>query len=366
MVCEISVIKRRIQMYVNKINNLKELLDYNNKKDRLLEINSLLELSKVWQDPSLIINLSREKSILVSSISSISEIESNLHAVIDILKLSINENNLNLLCDVISELNVLDNAISVLELNSIFSKKDDHFNCYLDIQSGSGGTESQDWANMLLRMYLKWAEYKKFNTEIVDRTYGEIVGIKSATVKIQGPFSFGWFRTETGIHRLVRKSPFNSNNQRHTSFSSIFVYPDIDDSINIKINFCDLRIDVYRASGAGGQHINKTESAVRITHVPSGIVTQSQSSRSQHKNKDQAFKQLKAKLYEVTMSKKNNEKKILESKKSDIGWGNQIRSYILDDSRVKDLRTGIEVHDVQSVLDGDLDLFVESSLKRGL
>lgn len=248
----------------------------------------------------------------------------------------------------------------------MFSGDYDSADCYLDIQSGSGGTEAQDWAEMLLRMYLRWAESKGFTTEVMEVSDGDVAGIKSATIKVSGDYAYGWLRTETGVHRLVRKSPFDSGNRRHTSFASVFVYPEIDDNIDIDINPADLRIDVYRASGAGGQHVNKTESAVRITHIPTGIVTQCQNNRSQHSNKDQAMKQLKAKLYELEMQKKNAEKQQMEENKSDIGWGSQIRSYVLDDSRIKDLRTGVETRNTQAVLDGDLDQFIEESLKAGL
>ncbi len=248
----------------------------------------------------------------------------------------------------------------------MFSGDYDSADCYLDIQSGSGGTEAQDWAEMLLRMYLRWAESKGFTTEVMEVSDGDVAGIKSATIKVSGDYAYGWLRTETGVHRLVRKSPFDSGNRRHTSFASVFVYPEIDDNIDIDINPTDLRIDVYRASGAGGQHVNRTESAVRITHIPTGIVTQCQNNRSQHSNKDQAMKQLKAKLYELEMQKKNAEKQQMEDNKSDIGWGSQIRSYVLDDSRIKDLRTGVETRNTQAVLDGDLDQFIEESLKAGL
>ncbi|AJA43922.1 peptide chain release factor 2 [Frischella perrara] len=248
----------------------------------------------------------------------------------------------------------------------MFSGDYDSADCYLDIQSGSGGTEAQDWAEMLLRMYLRWAEAKGFSTEVMEVSDGDVAGIKSATIRVAGDYAFGWLRTETGVHRLVRKSPFDSGNRRHTSFASVFVYPEIDDNIDIDINPADLRIDVYRASGAGGQHVNRTESAVRITHIPTGIVTQCQNNRSQHSNKDQAMKQLKAKLYELEMQKKNAERQQMEDNKSDIGWGSQIRSYVLDDSRIKDLRTGVETRNTQAVLDGDLDQFIEESLKAGL
>ncbi len=248
----------------------------------------------------------------------------------------------------------------------MFSGENDANDCYLDLQAGSGGTEAQDWTEMLLRMYLRWAESKGFKTELIEVSDGDVAGIKSATVRISGEYAYGWLRTETGIHRLVRKSPFDSNNRRHTSFSAAFVYPEINDNIDIDINPADLRIDVYRASGAGGQHINKTESAVRITHIPSGVVVQCQNDRSQHKNKDQAMKQLRAKLYELEMKKKNAEKQAMEDAKSDIGWGSQIRSYVLDDARIKDLRTGVENRNTQAVLDGALDPFIEASLKAGL
>ena len=248
----------------------------------------------------------------------------------------------------------------------MFSGPNDSNDCYVDIQSGSGGTEAQDWANMLLRMYLRWGEEHGFKTELIEVSDGDVAGIKSATIRFGGEYAFGWLRTETGVHRLVRKSPFDSGNRRHTSFASAFVYHEIDDDIDIEINPADLRIDTYRASGAGGQHVNRTDSAVRITHLPTNIVVQCQNDRSQHKNKDQAFKQLKAKLYEFELQKQNAEKQALEDSKSDIGWGSQIRSYVLDDSRIKDLRTGVENRNTQAVLDGDLDKFIEASLKSGL
>jgi len=248
----------------------------------------------------------------------------------------------------------------------MFSGEMDPNNAFLDIQAGSGGTEAQDWAEMLLRMYLRWGERKGFTTELVEVSPGEVAGIKSATVKFEGDYAFGWLRTETGVHRLVRKSPFDSGNRRHTSFSSVFVSPEVDDNIDIDINPADLRVDVYRASGAGGQHVNRTESAVRITHNPTGIVVQCQSDRSQHKNRDTAMKQLKSKLYELEMMKRSAEQQALEQTKSDIGWGSQIRSYVLDQSRIKDLRTGVETGNPQAVLDGDLDFFIEASLKGGL
>ncbi len=256
--------------------------------------------------------------------------------------------------------------LEVLEFRRMFAGEMDPNNAYVDIQAGSGGTEAQDWASILLRMYLRWGERRGFKTELMEVSDGEVAGIKSATIKFGGEYAFGWLRTETGVHRLVRKSPFDSGNRRHTSFASVFVSPEIDDSVEIDINPADLRIDVYRASGAGGQHVNRTESAVRITHNPSGIVVQCQNDRSQHKNKDQAMKQLKAKLYELEMQKRSADQQALEETKSDIGWGSQIRSYVLDQSRIKDLRTSVESSNTQAVLDGDLDEFIEASLKSGL
>ena len=268
--------------------------------------------------------------------------------------------------EAVAEADQLEAKLVDLEFRRMFSGQHDGSDCYIDIQSGSGGTEAQDWANMLLRMYLRWGDAHGYKPELIELSDGDVAGIKSATVKFTGEYAFGWLRTETGVHRLVRKSPFDSGGRRHTSFCSVFVYPEIDDDIEIDINPADLRIDVYRASGAGGQHVNRTESAVRITHVPTGVVVQCQNDRSQHKNKDQCMKQLKAKLYELEIQKQNAEKQALEETKSDIGWGSQIRSYVLDDSRIKDLRTGVETRNTQSVLDGDLDKFIEASLKSGL
>ena len=256
--------------------------------------------------------------------------------------------------------------LAKLEFQRMFSGKMDANNAFLDIQAGSGGTEAQDWASMLLRMYLRWGEQRGFDTELIEVSDGDVAGIKSATIKYTGEYAYGWLRTETGVHRLVRKSPFDSGNRRHTSFASVFVSPEVDDNIEIEINPADLRVDTYRASGAGGQHINKTDSAIRITHAPSGIVVQCQNQRSQHQNRDNAMKQLKAKLYEMEMQKKNADKQALEDNKSDIGWGSQIRSYVLDQSRIKDLRTNVETSNTQAVLDGDIDQFIEASLKSGL
>ncbi len=267
---------------------------------------------------------------------------------------------------VLSDLDTQEKILADLEFQRMFSGQLDMNNAFLDIQSGSGGTEAQDWAEMLLRMYLRWGERKGFKTELMEASDGEVAGIKSATIKYTGEYAFGLLRTETGVHRLVRKSPFDSGSRRHTSFASVFVYPEVDDNIEIEINMSDVRIDTYRASGAGGQHVNKTDSAVRLTHIPSGIVVQCQNQRSQHQNKDNAMNQLRAKLYEMEMLKQNEDKQAMEDSKTDIGWGSQIRSYVLDQSRIKDLRTNVETSNTQAVLDGDIDKFIEASLKSGL
>ncbi len=268
--------------------------------------------------------------------------------------------------EVASDLETLEKKLAGLEFRRMFSGEMDAKNAFLDIQAGSGGTEAQDWAEMLLRMYLRWGERRGFATELIEVSPGEVAGIKSATIRVEGEYAYGWLRTETGVHRLVRKSPFDSGNRRHTSFAAVFVSPEVEDDIDIDINPADLKVDTYRASGAGGQHVNRTDSAIRITHMPSGIVVQCQSDRSQHKNRSTAMKQLKAKLYELEMQKRTEQQQALEDSKSDIGWGSQIRSYVLDQSRIKDLRTGVETGNTQAVLDGDLDEFIEASLKSGI
>lgn len=292
--------------------------------------------------------------------------DNGLEDVEGLLELAIEENDQETFNDANTELIELEARLEELEFRRMFSGQNDESDCYLDVQSGSGGTEAQDWANMVLRMFLRWGEAHDFKPELIEVSDGDVAGIKSATIKFTGEYAFGWLRTETGVHRLVRKSPFDSSGKRHTSFCSVFVYPEVDDSIEIDINPADLRIDTYRASGAGGQHVNKTESAIRITHLPTNTVVQCQNDRSQHKNRDSAMKQLKAKLYELEMLKQNADKQAAEDAKSDIGWGSQIRSYVLDDSRIKDLRTGVENRNTQAVLDGDLDRFIEASLKSGL
>lgn len=284
----------------------------------------------------------------------------------ELLELMIEEGDAASAASVARDVEWVEQQVADLEFRRMFSGEMDSHNAYLDIQSGSGGTEAQDWANMLLRMYLRWGERRGFKTELMEVSAGEVAGIKSATVRVEGPYAFGWLRTEAGVHRLVRKSPFDSGNRRHTSFAAVFVSPEVDDDIEIEINPADLKVDTYRSSGAGGQHVNKTDSAVRITHIPTGTVVACQNERSQHKNRSTAMKQLKAKLYELEMQKRRAEQQKLEDSKADIGWGSQIRSYVLDQSRIKDLRTGVEKGDTQSVLDGDLDDFIEASLKQGL
>ena len=334
-----------------------------NKKIRLNEIDKKLSQEEVWSNLELSQKLSKEKTSLEKIIKSFDDVSRKLSDSILLLEVSIEENDDSSLNDILSERNEIMVALEEFEFSKMFSNKMDSASAYVEIQSGSGGTEAQDWAEMLLRMYTKWAESRSFSAELVEISHGDIAGIKSASLYVNGDHAYGWLRTETGIHRLVRKSPFDSGNRRHTSFASVFISPEIDDSIEININKADLRIDTYRASGAGGQHVNKTDSAVRLTHIPTGAVAQSQSDRSQHKNKENALKQLKSKLYELELQKQNEEQKILEDSKSDIGWGSQIRSYVLDQSRIKDLRTNYETGNTTAVLNGDLDDFMKSSLK---
>jgi peptide chain release factor 2 len=310
--------------------------------------------------------LGQERSSLERVVLTLDELQNGLDDADGLLEMAMEEGDEATVDAVVGDLEGFEKKVSGLEFQRMFSGEMDASNAFLDIQAGSGGTEAQDWAEMLLRMYLRWGERHGFKSEMMEVSSGEVAGIKSATVRFEGPYAFGWLRTEIGVHRLVRKSPFDSGNRRHTSFAAVFVSPEIDDSIEVEINPADLRIDVYRASGAGGQHVNRTESAVRITHLPTNSVVQCQNDRSQHKNKDQAMKQLKAKLYELEVQKRNASQKVVEEGKSDIGWGSQIRSYVLDQSRIKDLRTGIETGNTQAVLDGSLDQFIEASLKSGL
>jgi len=332
----------------------------------LTEVELELGESKIWETPEKAQALGRERSSLEMVVNTIDQLDSGIADSRELLDMAVDEDDESMVTDVQAELDRLDKHLGVLEFRRMFSGETDPNNAYLDIQSGSGGTEAQDWAEMVLRMYLRWGEAKGFKVTLEEVSAGDVAGIKSATIYFEGEYAFGWLRTETGVHRLVRKSPFDSGNRRHTSFCSVFVSPEIDDNIEIDINPADLRIDTYRASGAGGQHVNKTDSAVRITHIPTNIVVQCQNERSQHANRDKAYKMLRAKMYEHEMQKRNAEKQVLEDSKSDIGWGSQIRSYVLDDSRVKDLRTSVQTSNTQAVLDGDLDQFIVESLKAGL
>ncbi len=340
--------------------------DYDAKRERLTEVQRELEQPDVWDDPQRAQELGRERARLENEVDVIDAVASGVTDASELLELAEEEGDSETIESVIGDIDSIRRRLEELEFRRMFSGEMDVASAFIDIQAGSGGTEAQDWANMLLRMYLRWGESHGFKTDIMEVSSGEVAGIKSATVKFEGDYAYGYLRTESGVHRLVRKSPFDSGNRRHTSFASIFVYPEVDESVDIDINPADLRIDTYRASGAGGQHVNKTDSAVRITHLPTSIVVQCQSDRSQHKNKATAMNLLKARLYEAEMQKRREAQQKLEDAKSDIGWGSQIRSYVLDQSRIKDLRTNVETGNTQAVLDGDIDIFIEASLKRGL
>ena len=342
------------------------IFDYDLKKERLEEVLRELEDPAIWNDQSRAQAMAKEKGALENIVDVLDGLNLQLEDAQALLELAVEAGDESLLIDVNKELDTADADISKLEFRRMFSNEMDPNNCFVDIQSGSGGTEAQDWAAMLLRMYLRWIERHGFKAEIMEESGGDVAGLKSATIRVEGDYAFGWLRTETGVHRLVRKSPFDSGNRRHTSFSAVFVSPEVDDDIEIDINPSDVRTDTYRASGAGGQHINKTDSAVRLTHVPTGTVVACQNERSQHANRDRAWKLLRAKLYELEIQKRSDAQQALEATKSDIGWGSQIRSYVLDDSRIKDLRTGVENSNTGAVLDGDLDKFIEASLKMGL
>ncbi|MDF3055698.1 MAG: peptide chain release factor 2 [Gammaproteobacteria bacterium] len=325
-----------------------------------------IEDPNLWANPEEAQKLGKEKVALEGIVLSFNQLEQALVDAQEMMSLVALENDATTFVDVVKDIDGLEKQLAALEFARMFSGEMDAHNAFVEVQAGSGGTEAQDWAEMLLRMYLRWADKHDFKAQILELSTGDVAGIKGATVQVSGPYAFGWLRTETGVHRLVRKSPFDSGNRRHTSFASIFVSPEIDDDIEIDINPADLKIDTYRSSGAGGQHVNTTDSAVRITHQPTGIVVQCQNERSQHKNKAQALKQLRAKLYEIEIQKKTADQQSLEASKADISWGSQIRSYVLDQSRIKDLRTGLEKTNTQAVLDGDLDAFIEASLKQGV
>ena len=342
------------------------VFDVTSKEQRLDKISDELSKEEVWSDLDLSQKLSKEKASIEKSLNFFQNTETQVADNFSLLEMAIDESDNETVKEIEGEVAQLQKDVEELEFSRMFTNKMDPNNAYIDIQSGSGGTEAQDWAEMLLRMYSKWAESRDFNVQVTDISPGDIAGIKSASILVEGEYAYGWLRTETGVHRLVRKSPFDSGNRRHTSFASVFISPEIDDSIEIELNNSDVRIDTYRASGAGGQHVNKTDSAVRLTHEPTGIVAQCQSGRSQHKNKENAFKQLKSKLYELELQKQKEEQQVLEDSKSDIGWGSQIRSYVLDQSRIKDLRTNLESGNTSAVLNGDLDDFMKTSLKEGV
>jgi peptide chain release factor 2 len=341
------------------------IFDYDQKREQLEEVMLELENPDIWSNPEHAQQLGKQKASLEAVVAGLDNGLQALVEATELLELAASEDDEETVVEVEADLDVVEKTVAELEFRRMFSGEMDANNAYLEIQSGAGGTEAQDWAEMLLRMYLRWGEAKGFKTELIEVSDGDVAGIKSATVRFEGDYAFGWLRTETGVHRLVRKSPFDSGNRRHTSFASAFASPEIDDDIDIEIDPSDLRIDVYRASGAGGQHVNRTESAVRITHLPTNVVVQCQNDRSQHKNKATAMKQLKAKGYELEVQMRNAKAQSIEDLKSDIGWGSQIRSYVLDQSRIKDLRTGVETGNTQAVLDGDLDQFIEASLKSG-
>lgn len=342
------------------------IFDFDAKKERLVEVERELEEPDLWNNPERAQTLGKERAALAHIVEGLESLINGLHDSEELLEIANDERDIDTVNVIVGDLQHYERTLQQLEFQRMFNGKMDPNNAFLDIQAGSGGVEAQDWANMLLRMYLRWGERRGFSPQLMEVSDGDVAGIRSATIKFTAPYAYGWLRTETGVHRLVRKSPFDANHKRHTSFASVFVSPEIDDSIEIDINPSDLRIDTYRASGAGGQHVNRTESAIRITHIPTGVVAQCQTDRSQHQNRANAMAQLKAKLYELEMQKQNAEKQKLEEQKSDIGWGSQIRSYVLDQSRIKDLRTGVETGNPQAVLDGDLDQFLEASLKSGL
>ncbi|MDD4912237.1 MAG: peptide chain release factor 2 [Sideroxydans sp.] len=363
---QLNALTNKIQDLQARNLELRRYLDYDGKQDRLAEVVVLAEDPAVWQDSKRSQELGKERKMLEGVVLNLQKVAQSLSDNTELIEMALAENDDESLHSIVDDIAITEKIVADMEFRRMFSGELDSANCFLDIQAGSGGTEAQDWGSMLLRMYLRYAERKGYQVEVLEQSDGEVAGIKGASIKITGEYAYGHLRTETGVHRLVRKSPFDSGNRRHTSFSSVFVYPEVDDSIEVDINPADLRIDTYRASGAGGQHINKTDSAVRITHIPTNIVVQCQSDRSQHKNRAEAMSMLKSRMYEEELRKRNEAKQELEDGKSDIGWGHQIRSYVLDQSRIKDLRTNHEVGNTQAVLDGDLDDFIAASLKQGV
>lgn len=346
--------------------NFGGIFDFDIKSEKLEQVNAELEDPKVWEEPKRAQELGKEKKSLEAIVHTLTKIDADLKDANDLFSMAREEDDEDTLIAIEGDANTLKTMVEGMEFRRMFNNPMDPNNCFIDIQAGAGGTEAQDWASMLLRQYLRYCERKGFKVEILEQSDGEVAGIKTATLKVEGEYAYGFLRTETGVHRLVRKSPFDSANGRHTSFSSLFVYPEVDESFEIDINPADVRVDTYRASGAGGQHINKTDSAVRLTHAPSGIVVQCQNDRSQHRNRAEAWEMLKAKLFELELRKRMSEKQNLEDTKTDVGWGHQIRSYVLDQSRIKDLRTNFEMGNTKAVLDGDLDDFIAASLKQGV
>ncbi|MEK9649472.1 MAG: peptide chain release factor 2 [Gammaproteobacteria bacterium] len=364
---DLTALKFRLSSLIDRVSDLRGgYFDIDAKLTELKRIDETLAKETTWSDLELTQQLNKQRAPISKLVETFKESETSIQDALELFELLDPNTDHNELSELESSSLELEKAIEKLEFNRMFTNPMDANSAYLNIQSGSGGTEAQDWAQMIMRMYVRWAESRNFSCNVMETHFGEVAGIKSATLFIEGSFAYGWLRTETGVHRLVRKSPFDSGNRRHTSFASVFVSPEIDDSIEVEINTADVRVDTYRSSGAGGQHVNKTDSAVRLTHIPTGVVVQCQNDRSQHKNKENAYKQLKSKLYELELQKQKEEQQKLEDSKSDIGWGSQIRSYVLDQSRIKDLRTGIETGNTQAFLDGDLDDFMEASLKQGV
>ncbi|MDO8926626.1 MAG: peptide chain release factor 2 [Sideroxyarcus sp.] len=363
---QLNALSNSLQDLRTRSNELRRFLDFDSKQERLAEVNQLAEDPTIWNDAKRAQELGRERKSLEDVVLGLTQITQDLEDAAELFEMAQAENDDDSLLSIADDVQDIEKRVAALEFRRMFSNPADPNNCFIDIQAGAGGTEACDWASMLLRQYLRYCERKGFKVEVLEQTDGDVAGLRSASIKVEGEYAYGLLRTETGVHRLVRKSPFDSSGGRHTSFASLFVSPEVDDSIEVDINPADLRVDTFRASGAGGQHINKTDSAIRITHIPTGIVVQCQNDRSQHKNRAEAMSMLKSRMYEEEMRKRRAEADKLEATKSDVGWGHQIRSYVLDQSRIKDLRTNVEISNTQKVLDGDLDPFIEASLKQGV